>query len=189
MKHSHPKAIPPLTALSCPSKAETSTNIHTFQCIYKSQHFLKSLQVQLMHRIFDGEAVHSVATLQRRNMAKLFQNRDYAALWPIQCRDTCTRKEGMYCTKLARLLPSLFSQITPCCSRDEIKAESASETALELYSSQKCLFLKVRYKLKGKAVHLTTMERQNVKLFLHVMNSFVSNALKTHGVALDLVHA
>lgn len=59
----------------------------------------------------------------------------------------------------------------------------------ELYSAEKFSLLKVGYKLNAKAVNPTSMERQNVKLALDVINPFVSNALETRGAALKLVQA
>ncbi|KAH9376236.1 hypothetical protein HPB48_014403 [Haemaphysalis longicornis] len=53
----------------------------------------------------------------------------------------------------------------------------------ELYSSEKFSLLKVGYKLNAKAVNPTSVERQNMKLALSVINPFVSNALATRGAA------
>lgn len=71
-----------------------------------------------------------------------------------------------------------------------LRMKGASFDAVrELYSAEKFSLLKVGYKLNAKAVNPTSMERQNVKLALDVINPFVSNALETRGAALKLVQA
>ncbi|XP_077498110.1 uncharacterized protein LOC144108803 [Amblyomma americanum] len=60
------------------------------------------------------------------------------------------------------------------------------EAVRKLYSSEKTALVKAAYGLNAKAVNPTVMERQNVKLVLNVINSFVSNALRTRGSVLKI---
>ncbi|XP_077484882.1 uncharacterized protein LOC144094883 [Amblyomma americanum] len=70
------------------------------------------------------------------------------------------------------------------------RMKAASFAAVrQLYSSEKTSLVKAAYRLNAKAVNPTSMERQNVKLALDVINQFVSNALRTHGSAFKIPQA
>lgn len=69
-----------------------------------------------------------------------------------------------------------------------MKAASFADVT-QLYTAEKTSLVKAGYKLNAKAVNPTSMERQNVKLVLDVINPFVSNAIRKHGSEFKITHA
>ncbi|KAH9366742.1 hypothetical protein HPB48_020883 [Haemaphysalis longicornis] len=69
-----------------------------------------------------------------------------------------------------------------------IKASSFAAVQ-QLYTSEKTSLVKAGYTLNAKAVNPTSLEQQNVKLVLDVVNPFVSNALRTHGSTFKIAQA
>ncbi|KAH6933178.1 hypothetical protein HPB50_012786 [Hyalomma asiaticum] len=59
----------------------------------------------------------------------------------------------------------------------------------QLYTAEEMSLVKAGYKLNAKAANPTSMERQNVKLVLDVINPFVSNAIRTNGSEFKITHA
>lgn len=57
---------------------------------------------------------------------------------------------------------------------------------MRLHTEEQNKLLKFRYKLNAKSLIPASMERQNVKLALNVFSSFVSEALRTRGVDLQI---
>ncbi|KAH9378538.1 hypothetical protein HPB48_011588 [Haemaphysalis longicornis] len=62
-------------------------------------------------------------------------------------------------------------------------------TARKLYTSKTTSQVKCGSRLNAKVVNPTSLEQQNVKLVLDVVNLFVSNALRTHGSTFKISQA